>query len=255
MLSQGVRVALAGPPNVGKSSLLNALCGEERAIVDERAGTTRDWLEVRVQVEGFLILLYDTAGLRAAEGVVEAEGVRRALGLVRECDLLLLVLDPTAPLEEAALAALREAQADCLIVVNKSDLVPLWNDGDLARTVGRVRPEWGEHGMLEPRVAHVSALGGTGIRELLALVLDVALRGRAAELEDAVVLTRARHEEAVRGAYTSLERALETFTAKRGAEWVAMDLGAAVTALGEVVGMIPRAEVMEEIFRRFCIGK
>jgi tRNA modification GTPase len=255
MLTQGVRVALVGAPNTGKSSLLNSLSGEDRAIVSEEPGTTRDWLEARVQVEGFPVLLYDTAGLRKGRGRVESEGVRRALALAKEADLLLLVLDQSSPLDPLSLDLLVDASDDTLIVINKNDLDPVWDVTALRSAMKALRPDWAAPEALRRRVLSVSARTRAGLETLMARVLDTALQGRAAQMLEQVVLTQARHERAARAARVALERTAESFAAGRGSELLAVDLRSAVDALGEIVGLTSRAEVVEEIFRRFCIGK
>lgn len=255
MVTQGVRVALLGAPNVGKSSLLNALSGEERAIVSEEPGTTRDWLEARVQVEGFPVLLYDTAGLRDSKGRVEAEGVRRALALSKEADLMLLILDQSVPLTDSALRLLADASEDTLIVINKNDLDPLWDVSALRSAMKRLRPAWAAPEALRRRVLSVSARTRAGLEALMARILDTALQGRAAQMLEHVVLTQARHERAALSARDALLRTQESLRAGRGSELLAVDLRSAVDALGEIVGTTSRAEVVEEIFRRFCIGK
>lgn len=255
MLTQGVRVALVGAPNTGKSSLLNALSGEERAIVSEEPGTTRDWLEVRVQVEGFPVVLYDTAGLRKGEGRVEIEGVRRAMALAKDADILVLVMDQSMPFDTANLGLLSDASDDTLIVINKNDLDPLWDVTALRSAMKSLRPDWAAPEALRRRVLSVSARTRAGLEALMARVLDTALQGRAAQMLEQVVLTQARHERAAREAREALARTAESFAARRGSDLLALDLRSAVDALGEIVGMTSRAEVVDEIFKRFCIGK
>jgi tRNA modification GTPase len=255
MLTQGVRVALAGAPNVGKSSLLNALCSEDRAIVSDEPGTTRDWLEVRVAVQGLPVLLYDTAGLREADGPIEAEGVRRALGLAREADLLLLVLDPSVPLRASELEVLRDASGEVLLVLNKSDLPPVWDPGRLSGALAAQGCAWADEASLSRRLARVSARTRDGLDALMQRIFDGALRGRSSQMLEQVALTQERHEHAARDARSSLERVRAAQASGAGSELLAVDLRAALEALGEIVGATPRAQVVEEIFRRFCIGK
>ena len=255
MLTQGVRVAIAGAPNVGKSSLLNALAGEERAIVSPEPGTTRDWLELRYQVQGFPIVLFDTAGLREAKGAVEAEGVRRARQLAAEADLVLLVLDQARAFDPSQLELLHQAHEEVLLVLNKSDLSPQWDMSDLRKALRPLRPQWLLPDALSKRVLSVSALKGAGLQALQARMLDVALEGRAAQVLEQVLLTQSRHERAMRASHEAMQRVRESLAAEASAEFVAVDLRSALDALGEIVGATARAEVVDEIFRRFCIGK
>lgn len=255
MLTQGVRVAIAGAPNAGKSSLLNALAGEERAIVSPEPGTTRDWLELRYQVQGFPIVLFDTAGLRESRSAVEAEGVRRARQLAADADLLLLVLDQSAPFDAGQLQLLSTVSRDVLLVLNKNDLSPVWDITSLRTALRTLRPEWLQPEALSKRVLSVSALNGAGLGALQARMLDVALAGRAAQVLEQVLLTQSRHERAMRASHEAMQRVIESIAAGASAEFVAVDLRTALDSLGEIVGATARAEVVDEIFRRFCIGK
>jgi tRNA modification GTPase len=255
MLTQGVRVCLAGPPNAGKSSLLNALAGEDRAIVSPEPGTTRDWLELRYQIQGLPVLLYDTAGLRSAGGAIEAEGVRRTLRLAAEADLLVLVLDQGAAFDPGSLEVLRDLPGEALIVLNKNDLDPVWDISVLRAALKALRQDWAGSSFLHKRVLSVSARKGDGLEVLQARILDTALEGRATETLEAVLLTRSRHEQALRNAAAALDHVLESLRVNASAEWMAMDLRACLDALGEIVGLTTREEVLEQIFSRFCIGK
>jgi tRNA modification GTPase len=255
MLTQGVRVCLAGPPNAGKSSLLNALAGEERAIVSPEPGTTRDWLELRYQVQGLPVLLYDTAGLREAQGAIEVEGVRRTRRLAAEADLLLLVLDQSVVFDPGVLDVLKEVPGEALIVLNKNDLDPVWDSSVLRAALKLLHKDWASSNFLHKRVLSVSALKGAGLEALQARILDTALEGRAAETLEAVLLTRSRHEQALRLAAEAMDQVLASLRVNAAAELLAVDMRACLDALGEIVGLTTRAEVLEQIFSRFCIGK
>lgn len=255
MVTQGIRVCLAGAPNAGKSSLLNALAGEERAIVSPEPGTTRDWLELRYQVQGLPVLLYDTAGLRQAQAQVEAEGVRRAQHLAAEADLVLLVLDQSAPFSDESLALLGALSGEALLVLNKSDLDPAWDISMLRSALKRSHPTWAAAEWLGRRVLSVSALSQAGLQNLQARILDVALEGRASEALQAVLLTQSRHAIALKAAHEALGHAVHGLDGALPAELLAVDLRASLDALGEIVGVTTRAEVVEQIFARFCIGK
>ncbi len=254
--SRGVRVALCGAPNSGKSSLLNALCGEERAIVAASPGTTRDWLEARVEFEGLAVGLCDTAGLRPAAEAdeVEREGARRALDLARAADAVVVVLDRSRPLPLGALRALGPLPREVLFVANKADLVGAWDASGLA---GTLATEWGDPwaGAVAAGYLEASARTGQGVAEVRARLVSVCLGEKGRAWSGEVLLTSARHEAAAREALEALRGALEAFGSGAPPELLAVDLRAGLDALGSLVGSTTRAEVVEEIFKRFCIGK
>lgn len=224
-LRDGVEVAIVGPPNAGKSSLLNRLAKREAAIVSDEAGTTRDVLEVRLDIGGVPVTLADTAGLREAAGAVEREGVRRALARAEAADLRIVVAAPDAG-GDFALA--REGD---IRVFNKLDLAGHVPDGAIG----------------------VSALTGAGLESL-----EAALReriGTAYEAREHPVITRARHREGLRDCAASLTRAGEALARGLDAELVAEDLRLAARALGRITGRVDVEDLLDVIFRDFCIGK
>jgi len=228
-LREGVSVAIVGAPNAGKSSLLNALAGRDAAIVSARAGTTRDVVEVHLDVGGYPVVLADTAGLRETDDEIEAEGVRRAQARAAAADLKLAVFDATRPLDAATLALV---DADTVPVLNKADLA----DGLPAEVGGRT-------------AVAVSALRGDGLDRLLdRFAAEVGTRYGAAEVP---ALTRARHRSA-------LEEALAALRRSGGAplpELAAEDVRLAMRALGRITGRVDVEDLLDVIFRDFCIGK
>ncbi|HAC58300.1 MAG TPA: tRNA uridine-5-carboxymethylaminomethyl(34) synthesis GTPase MnmE [Rhodobiaceae bacterium] len=224
-LRDGVEVAIVGPPNAGKSSLLNRLAGREAAIVSEEAGTTRDVLEVRLDIAGVPVTLADTAGLREAANAIEREGVRRALARAEAADLRLVLVAPGAG-GDFSLA--REGD---IRVVNKLDLDAEVPEGAIG----------------------ISALTGQGLD-----ALEAALRekiGAAYEAQEHPLITRARHREGLSDCAASLARAGEALEAGRDAELVAEDLRLAARALGRITGRVDVEDLLDVIFRDFCIGK
>ncbi len=229
-IRDGYRIAIVGPPNVGKSSLLNALAQRQAAIVSDIPGTTRDVVEVRLVLAGYPVWLADTAGLREAADGIEAEGVRRALARAEEADLRLAVAEAGGDIPASLTGAMREGD---LLVRSKADLV-------------RQTAAYGERGSFG-----VSALTGEGMPELLSL-----LTRRVAETlgrEEAPVLTRARHRRLVEAAQAALERALPALA--RGPELAAEDVRVAAAAIGRLTGRIDVEDLLDEIFSSFCIGK
>ncbi len=249
---EGLRVVLVGRPNVGKSSLLNALAGRERAIVTEVPGTTRDVLEETAVLRGVPVCLVDTAGLREARDVVEEEGVRRARAAARGASVAVLVLDGSEALrgEDREAAALVKGQV-AVVAVNKADV---------AAAVG-----YAEAGELLPgrRVVRLSAKTGEGLAELEEAVVSAGLAalggggtgaGAWEGRQDALV-TRARQEEAVRRAEREVTGALREARRGRGEELVAARVRRALSALGEITGESVDEDVVRAIFARFCLGK
>jgi tRNA modification GTPase len=237
-LRDGLAIAILGPPNAGKSSLLNVLAQREAAITAETAGTTRDVIEVHLDLGGYPVVLADTAGLREAADHIEAEGVRRALARAAEADLKLLVLDASAPLgEERNTAVAGVVDGDTLVILNKLDIAR--RECERANTLGGITPP-----------VRISVKTGEGLDELLRrLTSEIAQRMPSAGA--APVITRARH----RAALTECLGALERYRTDALPELSAEDLRLAVQALGRITGRVDVEEILELIFREFCIGK
>ncbi|MGE5553853.1 MAG: tRNA uridine-5-carboxymethylaminomethyl(34) synthesis GTPase MnmE [Betaproteobacteria bacterium] len=254
---EGLRVVLVGRPNVGKSSLLNAMVGRERAIVTEIPGTTRDVLEESVVLRGVPVCLVDTAGLHPARDPVEEEGVRRARAAAREAAVAVLVLDGSEPLR----AEDREAAAGLLgglaavVALNKADRERVVSEGEAAallpgRHVVRVSARTGE-GLPALEEAIVAAAGVHGIPGG-----EAGAEARPGwEGRQDVLVTRARHEEALRRADHELVGALKEVRRRTGEELVAVRIRRALQALGEITGESVDDDVLKAIFASFCIGK
>jgi tRNA modification GTPase len=263
LVRAGVRVALGGAPNAGKSSLLNALAGRDVAIVSRHAGTTRDALEVPLDLSGHKVVLTDTAGLRAAAEEVEAEGVARARRALAAAHARVLVLDAAdahaggAPPEEGEWAHAADADAPLLVVLTKADLLP---------PAARAHPA----ALLPPWLARRCASGGAHAGPwLLSCVSGEGVERFCGALRDATaallraggggasaappVVTRLRHAHALRECVSCLDRYAQ---APRGAdELAAEELRAAAAALGRVTGDVDVEAVLDVIFSEFCIGK
>ncbi len=230
-LRLGLPVTILGAPNVGKSSLLNALARRDAAIVSEEAGTTRDVVEVQLNLGGYAVNIQDTAGLHEAQGEVEAEGIRRAESRGRDAALKIVVLDGLASTVPALIAEWIDESA--IVVASKLDLAGTRLD-DVAGF---------------PVDFHVSAITGTGIGELLAEVSE-RVASRLSGQEGAVP-TRQRHRDALRDAREALDRALSANLPELAAE----DIRLATRALGRITGRVDVDEMLEAVFRDFCIGK
>jgi tRNA modification GTPase len=240
IVREGATVVLAGRPNVGKSSLLNALVRAERAIVADLPGTTRDVLEEFVNIRGIPVRLLDTAGLRDGTDVIEQEGVRRSHEALERADMILAVLDGSMPIAAEDRRLLQGAQAKrCVVVLNKSDLP--W----------RCEPD--EIGACFT-VVRTSAQAGTGLEELRDAV-RAALLNHGLEAHEGVMITHLRHKTALVRARESLHQVLESVDRRMPAECIALDLRAAINAIGEIIGETRIDEILDRIFQEFCIGK
>jgi tRNA modification GTPase len=227
LVRDGIFLTVIGAPNAGKSSLVNALANRDVAIVAETAGTTRDVIEVRLNIGGYEVIVADTAGLREAADAVESEGVRRALARAEQSDLVLLLLDASSTDPLATLPPRTTEQAD-LIVWNKIDLPsPRSRDG-----------------------MKLSLRTGEGIDKLLEELGEI-VSTRLNSVCDAPVLTRARHRYALAEAAAALQRSL----AATEAELFAEELRLAVRAIGRITGRVDVEDLLDVVFRDFCIGK
>jgi len=235
LLRDGMSVVLAGKPNAGKSSLLNALAGHEAAIVTDIAGTTRDILKERVQIDGMPIHIIDTAGLRESENVVEKEGIRRAHEEIKQADKVLLLIDSTDPEIESVIKTLPSG-LDITKIYNKIDLLGI--EPEITET---------EHGSQ----IYLSVKKGLG----MGLLIDHLKKsvGFSGETDD-VFIARKRHIDALAQGQKSVKNALEQLQ-NQAAELVAEDLRQAQNSLAEITGAFSSDDLLGRIFSSFCIGK
>lgn len=240
VLRDGVDVVIAGRPNVGKSTLLNALLGEERAIVTDIPGTTRDVLTERMVLEGVVVQLTDTAGLRESADAVESIGITRAEQALSRADVQLIVLDASAPLmrEDAALL-LRACTQPRIVVLNKGDLPARIDE----REITAMAPD--------AQIISAAAHTGDGLAALRAALCAQAGRMASGTAE----LTQARHIEAAIGAASALEAACAALDSGLPLDMAAIDLRLALSALGSITGETLQEDVLGEIFASFCVGK
>ena len=239
---EGVSLAIVGKPNVGKSSLFNALLRDARAIVSAQPGTTRDRLEETITLEGIPARLIDTAGMRHATDEVEVIGVERARSAAKQAGMILFVVDASAPCtqEDRALAEeLQQMETPVVLVRNKIDLMDGMDSGDLCTV------KWAA-------ICDVSAKTGVGVHELEHTLATLSL-GDAAYSADATMLFRAHQKDSMQRAATSLEHLLQN--QMMSPEFLAVDLREALHAIGEITGETTPEEVLDRIFASFCIGK
>ena len=240
ILRDGARVVILGRPNVGKSSLMNRLLKEDRAIVTDIPGTTRDVIEEGLDMAGVMVRLVDTAGIRETVDTVEREGIKRTLSALEDADLCLVVLDGSVPLTQADHDLVKTvADRKHLVLINKSDL-PSMIDAEAAEFRG-------------PRFL-VSAKSGVGLDELRTAIRAM-LVSSGGDASEGIVVTNVRHRTALRRAAESLQQTWEASRHGLAGELIAVDLRAAADALGEITGVITTDEILERIFSEFCIGK
>ena len=241
LLTEGVKTAIIGCPNVGKSSLLNRLLGFERAIVTQIPGTTRDTIEENVRFGDLVLRLSDTAGIRESADTVERIGIDRAREAIREAELILLLTDGSKPFssdDEALLALCRGKK--CLILLNKADL-------GLTET-----PESLEKRLGQPCFA-VSALSGGGVEAVLDKIRELFCLSEIRQ--QPLIVTNVRHKELLRQAERSLTCVLETVEAGAPEDFLTIDLMDAYRALGQILGEEVGEDLINEIFGKFCMGK
>jgi tRNA modification GTPase len=243
LLRDGMTVVIAGPPNAGKSSLMNRLAGYDAAIVAPVPGTTRDVLRERIEIEGLPLHLLDTAGLRLGGDAVEAEGMRRARGEIARADRVLFVIDAAADPAAAAFRAERAAlpaEVPVTLVLNKCDLAG-----------GHGASSDFSHAPDPPRL-YVSALTGAGLAQLRAHLTGCM---GFQSLDSGAVSARQRHLESLARARAHTEEAQRQLTERRAGELVAEELRAAQQALGEITGEFTSDDLLGRIFASFCVGK
>ena len=246
LVREGAQVAIVGAPNVGKSSLFNALLNANRAIVTAIPGTTRDLLTERADIGGLSLALIDTAGVRETSDVVEQEGVSRTRGALGVADLVLVVLDSSREITDEDRGILAEtASQPRVVVLNKSDLVVQDLNFGLAGTGKEPRP-----------LFRVSARTGAGLDDLIAAIASVLNgEGRLPEKRDQPAVTNVRHTVLLERAHAALLRATEALDGEVSEEFPLLDLQEAAHALQEITGRRTSDDLLRHIFERFCIGK
>jgi tRNA modification GTPase len=241
----GVKVLIAGRPNVGKSSIFNSLLNENRAIVTAIPGTTRDIIHEAIAINGILFDLYDTAGLREVEDIVELEGIRRTEESSKSAQIILFVIDGSVGLTEEDMNALRklsweEHQIRKLIIVsNKTDL----NIG-----LSNARPT-------TPGTLRISAKTKAGLSELRSALYDIAIENNALSQEGSLIITSVRHRDSLNRAASSLRLVLDEIQKGTTNELLVPDIRNATTHLGEIIGEVTSDDILNDIFSNFCIGK
>lgn len=244
LFTQGIRVVIAGKPNVGKSSLLNQLAGRKKAIVTDIPGTTRDLVNETIDLDGTLVHLTDTAGIRPPTDAIEKEGIDLVWRQMEETDILLLLFDGSKPLTDEDFQILEQSQTydvKILTAVNKCDLPSAWNN---------LLPD---HPLYGKSLLSLSAKFGIGLEDLKKALTGSTDSGEAPA--EGVMITRLRHKQALEKALNRLRAAQTCLTAGQSPEFTAFELSEALNALDEITGKKISEDVLARIFSSFCIGK
>ena len=242
IIQEGIKSVILGKPNAGKSSLLNLFLGENRAIVTDIAGTTRDTLEEYISLRGITLKMIDTAGIRDTQDVVEQIGVGRTKETAKDADLILYVVDSSVPLDENdedIISMLHDKKA--IVIYNKTDLAPAVEIEVLKEKTGQ-------------EVIPISALEETGIRDLEEKIEHMFYTGKIS-FDEEVYITNARHREALEEAAQSLELVKQSIALGMPEDFFSIDLMNAYESLGRIVGESVGEDLVNEIFSKFCMGK
>ena len=244
ILKEGIHTVIVGKPNAGKSSLLNVLVGEERAIVTDIAGTTRDILEETISIDGIMFRILDTAGIRSTEDVVEKIGVDRARNAVEEADLVLYVIDSSVPFDENDESILEMIDGkNTIVLLNKSDLPAAVTEENIDFVASKIT-----------KIIKTSMKDKKGIELFLQTVKEMFFHGDIT-YNDEVYITNARHKEALQDAYDSLLQVHKSIEDQMPEDFYTIDLMSAYEKLGLIIGESVEDDLVNEIFSKFCMGK
>ena len=275
ILREGLKTAIIGRPNVGKSSLLNALLEQDRAIVTEVPGTTRDVIEDYLNIQGLPVKIMDTAGIREVEDIAEKEGVKRSLFAMKDADLALIVLDGSEDLHNTDRELIEKSNPqNTILVINKIDLPHKIKLKELKTHKNVIGSQGGSNlkdeilrfaqndkrraqndklEVLSNRIVKISALKGTGLDELKDKILEAVLHGKPANSSG--IVTNIRHVNALERALKSINSFIKEIDKKTSPEFLSVELRESLDAIGEIIGMTTPENILNRIFSNFCIGK
>lgn len=248
MLKEGINTVIVGKPNAGKSSLLNILVGEEKAIVTEIAGTTRDTLEETISLGGISLNMIDTAGIRNTEDVVEKIGVEKAKKISKDADLILYVVDASIPLDDSDRDIIELIQnKNVIILLNKSDLHEVVKEEMLQKLILEKKETF-------CRIIKTSTKEEQGIDTLISIIKDMFFHGKLS-YNDEVCITNMRHKEAIEDAKESMMQVRKSLEMDMPEDFYSIDMMSAYASLGTIIGEEVGDDLVNEIFSKFCMGK
>lgn len=247
IITEGINTVIVGKPNAGKSSLLNIIVGEERAIVTDIAGTTRDALEENVRLHGISLNMIDTAGIRSTEDIVEKIGVDRAKKYAKDADLILYVVDSSVPLDESDYEIIEMIKGRKVIVLlNKTDLDNIVDEDKISKELGSMDTDL--------RIIRTSTKEGTGIDVFENTIVEMFFHGDIS-FNDEIYITNMRHKEAIMDADKSLRMVIQSINDEMPEDFYSIDLMSAYASLGYILGEEVGEDLVNEIFSKFCMGK
>lgn len=243
LIKEGIKVCIIGRPNAGKSSLLNAILKEERAIVTEIEGTTRDTIEESIQIDGIPIKLIDTAGIRETENLVEQIGISKSKDAANEADLVIAIIDSSKELtkeDKEILEFIKNKKS--IILLNKMDLKVKVREEDIKKMVK------------DMRILSISALNKEGIERIFDTISEMYKLG-GIEIDDSLTITNNRHKQAINNMLNSVNRAEEAIKDQMPIDVITINITDILTEIGKITGESVSEDIINEIFKKFCLGK
>ena len=249
--SEGINTVIVGKPNAGKSSLLNAIVGTDRAIVTDIPGTTRDTIEENVMLQGINLHMIDTAGIRNTEDTVEKIGVQKSIDRIEDADLVLYVVDSSVPLSEEDMDIMNLVKnRKCIVLLNKNDLEQIVSENVIREMFSSIDANAFEN----VHIISSSTMKENGMVAFSKLLSDLFINGYV-KMNDEVVITNIRHKEALIASEESLQKVLESIDMCMPEDFFSIDLMSAYSSLGYIIGEEVGDDLVQEIFTKFCMGK
>ena len=249
--SEGINTVIVGKPNAGKSSLLNAIVGTDRAIVTDIPGTTRDTIEENVMFQGINLHMIDTAGIRNTEDTVEKIGVQKSIDHIEDADLVLYVVDSSVPLSEEDMDIMNLVKnRKCIVLLNKNDLEQIVSENVIREMFSNIDANAFEN----VHIISSSTMKENGMDAFSKLLSDLFINGYV-KMNDEVVITNIRHKEALMASEESLQKVLESIDMCMPEDFFSIDLMSAYSSLGYIIGEEVGDDLVQEIFTKFCMGK